>query len=302
METLRKEHNVQPKRTYRRDGDDLKKWMSISHNETLSIESDDPADIFATNSTCVLTPQQWSGPYWVQGELVRSHIAEDQPGIPMRMLMEFVDAHTCQPIPWLMVDIWMCNSTGKYSGVSPGENAGVNTTWLRGVQVTQADGTAQFDTIFPGYYEDRTNHIHVMTHSNSTVFRNGTYAGGKVQHIGQLYFDQDLIETIEATFPYNMNTANVTRNSIDLLTPTAASKDYDPFLKYAYVGDNLEDGLLTWISIAIDTSADYTNGSIPAAIWGQDGGRDSGLSIEFPSITVVPTGTEEPPRGSTETP
>lgn len=80
---------------------------------------------------------------------------------------------------------------------------------------------------------DRTNHIQVTTNSNVTLLANGTYGGGQVQHIGQI------IEAVEITFPYNLNTSNVTSNAIDLLTPTAASKEYDPFMKYAFVGRTL---------------------------------------------------------------
>jgi hypothetical protein len=31
---------------------------------------------------------------------------------------------------------------------------------LRGIQITNKDGSVQFDTIFPAYYSGRTNHIH----------------------------------------------------------------------------------------------------------------------------------------------
>lgn len=80
---------------------------------------------------------------------------------------------------------------------------------------------------------DRTTHIHVITNSNVTLLANGTYGGGQVQHIGQI------IEAVEVIFPYNLNTSNVTSNAIDLLTPTAASKEYDHFMKYAFVGRTL---------------------------------------------------------------
>jgi protocatechuate 3,4-dioxygenase beta subunit len=36
----------------------------------------------------------------------------------------------------------------------------INTTTLRGVQFTDADGIAAFDTVVPGHYAGRTNHVH----------------------------------------------------------------------------------------------------------------------------------------------
>jgi protocatechuate 3,4-dioxygenase beta subunit len=31
---------------------------------------------------------------------------------------------------------------------------------MRGIQISDKDGAVQFDTIYPGHYPGRTNHIH----------------------------------------------------------------------------------------------------------------------------------------------
>jgi protocatechuate 3,4-dioxygenase beta subunit len=57
---------------------------------------------------------------------------------------------------------------GEYSGVSGG--AGQSDTsqarWLRGYQVTDANGMATFTTIYPGWYSGRAVHIHFKIRTN----------------------------------------------------------------------------------------------------------------------------------------
>jgi len=90
----------------------------------------------------------------------------------MHLELQFIDTSNCKPIPHLAVDVWACNSTGVYSGIDPtvwaGE-AGLNSTYLRGIQITDHDGVVEFDTLFPGHYTGRATHQHVITHINSTT-------------------------------------------------------------------------------------------------------------------------------------
>jgi len=56
-------------------------------------------------------------------------------------------------------------------------------------------------------------------HTNTTLLLNGSYAGGTVAHIGQLFFDESLQSAVEATYPYNTNTQLVTSNDDDMWAP-----------------------------------------------------------------------------------
>lgn len=38
-----------------------------------------------------------------------------------------------------------------------------------------------------------------------------------------------------------------------------ATADYDPFVEYLQLTDDITDGLLAWITIAINTTADYAD-------------------------------------------
>lgn len=214
------------------------------------------------------------GPYYVEGELICRKITDGEPGVKACFDFQFIDINTCEPVRRLLVDIWHANATGVYSGVATPGQGGLNTTYGRGVQQTDGDGVIQFDSIFPGHYEGRTTHIHVMSTDGADVLPNGTFDGGTVRHIGQTYFDEELIEAIEAVEPYARNKQRRTSNADDKLSADEATPEYDPFMKYVYLGDKPDDGLLAWITIGIDPDPDYDEDRTPAAHWYPGGGVD----------------------------
>lgn len=111
----------------------------------------------------VLTPQVTQGPYWFDPKLLRSDITEGRPGVPARVRMTVLD-QTGAPIRGARVEIWHCDASGLYSGYEgQGDDRKAGTkgqTFLRGGQLTDASGVAAFRTIWPGWYEGRTPHIH----------------------------------------------------------------------------------------------------------------------------------------------
>lgn len=167
-----------------------------------------------------------------------------------------------------------CNSTGVYSGIDTSlAQGGLNSTFLRGVQFADAEeGVASFDTLFPGHYLDRVTHLHVVVQENYTVNDNNTYTAGTTVHIGQLYFDDTLVKAVEATYPYSTNTIEYTTWEVDGWMLEEASADYDPFVEYVQLTDDLEDGLLAWITIALDLSSDHSTNLTAAAHLYETGG------------------------------
>lgn len=155
------------------------------------------------------------------GEYIRSDLRETQTGVPLIIDGQFLDTTTCEPIQNLYWDIWNCNSTGVYGGINANGNGNtadttnIDKTFLRGLQPTDANGVAQFTTLFPGHYTGRTTHIHVAAHIGGTILSNGTYTGGKVSHIGQAFFDQSLITQVESLSPYTTNKQTLTTNAAD---------------------------------------------------------------------------------------
>jgi protocatechuate 3,4-dioxygenase beta subunit len=63
----------------------------------------------------------------------------------------------CSPLVGYAIYIWHCDSGGNYSLYSSGLQ---NENYLRGVQVTDANGQVTFTTVFPGCYSGRYPHIH----------------------------------------------------------------------------------------------------------------------------------------------
>ena len=78
----------------------------------------------------------------------------------------------------------------------------------------------------------------------------------------------------------NLSKKDVVSNDDDMWAPTGADNDYDPFPEYVMLGDDLSDGLLMWIQIAINTTADYASDVSVAAYYREGGGIEgSGSAI-----------------------
>jgi protocatechuate 3,4-dioxygenase beta subunit len=151
--------------------------------------------------TCVLTPEQTQGPYYLSGEKLRRNITEGRPGTPLWLRTTVVDARTCRPIKGAVVDVWHADAAGIYSGF--GDGAG-NRTFMRGLQRTNARGLALFRTVYPGWYPGRTVHVHVKVH-----------VGGSVIHTGQLYFPDSVTDAVFRRAPYVQRGGRTTRNADD---------------------------------------------------------------------------------------
>jgi protocatechuate 3,4-dioxygenase beta subunit len=136
---------------------------------------------------CVLMPELTEGPYYLDLDLVRSDITEGRPGLPLDLRVAVVDADACEPIEGAAVDVWHCDADGAYSGVEGAEGE----TFCRGVQMTDADGVAEFRTIFPGWYTGRAVHVHLKVQA----------ADGQT-HTGQLFFSPETTSAVYALEPY----------------------------------------------------------------------------------------------------
>jgi protocatechuate 3,4-dioxygenase beta subunit len=124
----------------------------------------EPASGPVAGPVCKLTPQVTQGPYWFDPKLNRADVTEGKPGVPVRVAITVVDGN-CRPIPNARVDLWHCDAAGIYSGYDgQGDDHATGAkgkTFLRGAQVTDAAGRASFASIWPGWYEGRTPHIHL---------------------------------------------------------------------------------------------------------------------------------------------
>lgn len=99
-----------------------------------------------------------------------------------------------------------------------------------------------------------------MVHFNGTSFENGTYAGGYVSHVGQLFFDQSLISAVSEVSPYSTNTQSTTLNSADSILSEEVANGHDPFVEYSLLStsDDVSEGIFGWISFGVDLSHQET--------------------------------------------
>lgn len=103
-------------------------------------------------STCVVRPEQTEGPYFVDEKLNRSDIRSDpadgsvKQGVPLRLIFQVtqVNGRACTPLNSAIVDIWHCDAEGIYSDVNDRRFNTVGQKFLRGYQVTNANGTSEF--------------------------------------------------------------------------------------------------------------------------------------------------------------
>src|SRR5438128_12570060 len=79
-----------------------------------------PAAVASGAVSCVLTPEQTEGPYYIAGEKVRRNITDGRPGTPLLLHAFVVDASTCKAVKNAAVDIWHADAGGVYSGFGQG--------------------------------------------------------------------------------------------------------------------------------------------------------------------------------------
>jgi protocatechuate 3,4-dioxygenase beta subunit len=210
---------------------------------------------------CVVRPAQTEGPYFVDEKLHRSDIRSDpadgsmRPGAPLRLALRVsrLTRAVCAPLPGATVDLWHCDALGVYSG-EPSEGSS-GETYLRGIQLTGADGRAEFATIYPGQYPGRTTHIHLKVHLGGRP-GNGGYSGGHVSHVGQLFTaDRDDAEVF-ALVPYDRNPAEITPRGADFIFRDQGGSSSE--LALERVGTNLaRDGFSASATLGVDPSATF---------------------------------------------
>ena len=162
-----------------------------------------------------------------------------------------------------------------------GDKANLNHQFLRGIQKTDSDGVVQFDTLFPGHYTGRATHVHVITHLDAKPEANNTIWNTRVSHIGQAFFDQSLIDKIEATAPYSTNKQAVSKNAADsILLQEAATAD--PFFQYVQLSNDLKDGIFAWFSFGVNTT--LYRGIMPVAENLKGGGK---MKTDNPTVAGV---------------
>lgn len=172
-----------------------------------STPSPTPTATAETPLTCVLTPEQTEGPFFIDTGLLRRDITEGKEGTALRLALRVVEEDGCVPIRDAVVEVWHADADGAYSGFSAAQGNVANTvgqTFLRGFQVTNDAGRVEFETIYPGWYPGRTAHIHFKVLLDATRLVTA-----------QLYFSDSLTDIVYQQPPYSARGTRSTTNASD---------------------------------------------------------------------------------------
>lgn len=161
------------------DGNDESAASSASSSSS-SDGSSSSGSSQSTTTSCIADPEETNGPYPADGSntvngmsanvlsqsgIVRSDIRSSfgsstttAEGVPLSLTLTIVNSNnSCAVLSGYAVYIWHCDRGGDYSLYSSSIR---DENYLRGVQVTDANGQLTFQTIFPGCYSGRYPHIH----------------------------------------------------------------------------------------------------------------------------------------------
>jgi protocatechuate 3,4-dioxygenase beta subunit len=201
-------------------------------------------DAAPSSTSCDEIPEETAGPYPDQKGMIsnqdfyRSDITEDRTGVDLTVTLTLVNVGaSCAPIADANVEIWHCDATGVYSEYSNSMNAGSTaSTFLRGVQTSDASGQVTFHTIYPGWYSGRTTHIHIQIFSGTSLV--------KTTQIG---FPDSVNAAVYAVSPYSAKGQSTTSDDQD----SVFSDGHD--LQIASITGNPTSGYLATIALGLES-------------------------------------------------
>jgi protocatechuate 3,4-dioxygenase beta subunit len=191
---------------------------------------------------CVLVPTETAGPYpWPSDGMTlstdttfyRQNMAEDRTGLPLAITFTVVNINNnCAPVLNAAVVAWHCDKDGNYSefGNSVGK------TFLRGIQMTDANGNVTFKTIYPGWYSGRTTHIHFQV-----------YLSSHLSATSQVAFPEAMTSQVYSSALYASRGQKDTSNASDMVFSNALSE-----LVLTNISGDTTNGYTASFTIGID--------------------------------------------------
>ncbi|NNM44725.1 intradiol ring-cleavage dioxygenase [Knoellia koreensis] len=170
-------------------------------------------------------PDETAGPYPGDGSngpdalaesgIVRSDITSSYgtsttkaEGVPLTINLTVTDsAGGYAAMEGAAVYLWHCDRDGQYSLYSPGVE-GEN--YLRGVQPTNASGTATFTSIFPAAYSGRWPHIHFEVYQSVDE----ATSDGQIVKTSQIALPEAVCKQVYATSGYEQSVTNLAQTSL----------------------------------------------------------------------------------------
>jgi protocatechuate 3,4-dioxygenase beta subunit len=236
-------------------------------------------------------PQETNGPYPADGTngvnvlgesgIVRRDITSSLDGgttvsgVALSLTFTLTDlANSNGPYTGAAVYLWQCNASGEYSMYSQGIE---DETYLRGIQVADANGTVTFDTIVPGCYSGRWTHIHFEVYPDAASATNVENAIAT----SQVAFPQDMLDAIYQLDTYPGSAQNLAQ--IGSLDNDNVFGDGYELEMGTFTGDPTS-GYVGSLAVAIDATTEPTMSAPPSGGAGGGGGQ-------------APMGGDTPPAG-----
>lgn len=226
-------------------------------------------------------PDETAGPYPGDGSngpdvltdsgIVRSDIRSSidggatADGVPLSFELQIIDiADGGIPFAGAAVYAWHCTAQGEYSMYSQGME---DVTYLRGVQVADAEGRVSFTSIFPGCYSGRWPHIHFEVFPDVASITDASNAIST----SQLALPEAVCAIVYAESGYDGSTRNL--SSITLAGDTVFGDDSGE-LQLATVTGDVAGGYTATLIVGVDTTTVPSAGAAPGGGAGPDGGGE----------------------------
>lgn len=134
------------------------------------------------------------GPYYKAGSPERRALAEaGSPGQHISTSGTVFDL-SGKPIAGAWLDFWQADAAGRY------DNSGFQ---FRGHQLSDAAGRYSLDTVIPGEYPGRTQHIHVKLRApGGKILTTQIFFPGSAGNASDPIFDKSLVMTMSADHKY----------------------------------------------------------------------------------------------------
>lgn len=177
-------------------------------------------------------------------------------GVPLTFELQVLDlANGGAPFAGVAVYAWHCTAQGEYSMYSSGLE---DVTYLRGVQVADADGRVSFTSVFPGCYSGRWPHIHFEVYPDVGSITDSTAAIAT----SQLALPEAACTDVYAEAAYDGSASNLAQ--ITLASDNVFGDD-SAALQLAAVTGSVRDGYAATLVVGVDTA------TAPAMSGGQGG-------------------------------
>jgi protocatechuate 3,4-dioxygenase beta subunit len=178
----------------------------------------------SAGATCERIPEETGGPFPGDGTngpnaldlegIVRRDIRTSigamrgtAEGLPLTVRFRVLDtARGCAPASGRAVYLWQCDRDGRYSLYSVRDQ-----NYLRGVQVTDADGVVTFQSIFPAAYFGRWPHVHFEVYPSLAK----ASSASAVLATSQIAMPRDVCEQVFGTSGYEQSRSNFSRMSLE---------------------------------------------------------------------------------------